>query len=300
MKLKTSKIIIKSLACIAAAVIFAITFIEHPSIPSWSDIFGKKETIDPNADVLTILDVGNADCALFSSNGRYGLIDTGDGKNKKLPKQIQKKGANGFDVVMLSHWHDDHYGGVEDFFKRFTISNFVTPKIPAENDAGLQAEQLINFAENHDTNTVTYLPGMTAKIGDFTVTTVYCNFDADDENNRSAINIAECHGYKAIFMGDLETSEEKKLLSSGLNLDCDIIKIGHHGSKTSTGTDLLKAVTPDYAVISVGASNSYGHPSHEVLNRLEGAEITYLRTDYDGDISFTFTPEGITVNTEHK
>ena len=96
---------------------------------------------------------------------------------------------------------------------------------------------------------------------------------------------AEVDGEKYLLMGDTETKTEKELLKSGLDLDADVLKVSHHGSKNATSVDFISAVTPDQAVISVG-ENSYGHPSEETLNRLLNMNIIILRTDKDGSIEF--------------
>ena len=101
-----------------------------------------------------------------------------------------------------------------------------------------------------------------------------------------------------MFVGDMESGAEKKLLKENLNLKCDVLKVGHHGSSTSSKVDFLKAVRPKIAAISVGRDNTYGHPHSEVLSNLEYIGASIYRTDVDGDISFFIENDRIVPKTE--
>ena len=110
--------------------------------------------------------------------------------------------------------------------------------------------------------------------------------DMQDENNKSVIVMAEIDGIKFLFTGDAEAKTEKALLDEGLNVDCDVLKVGHHGSSSSCSQSFLKAATPEYAAISVGENNIYSHPNDSVISALQNCGAQILRTDTDGDITF--------------
>ena len=99
-----------------------------------------------------------------------------------------------------------------------------------------------------------------------------------------------------MLTGDMETKIERRLIMEGYDLDSDVLKVGHHGSKTSTSEEFLSAVSPEVAVIQVGAKNRYGHPSPEILNRLENSDIKYYRNDIDGDIKLVSDGTDFTIS----
>ena len=297
MRTKFFKSLLWLLFLCVCAVVFVITFIDSPYIPSWSEIFRANEKLDADSDIVTFLDVGQGDCILIQSNGRNAMIDTGDGKNKPLLAQLRQNGVNGFDAVMLSHWHDDHYGGVDDVFSTYKVLNFLTPAIGDDKDIAENAHGILSAVGNNTTlHTIT--PAMAVNIGDFEITILYFNSKATKENNRTAVMMAKCRNYEFLLMGDMETSEENKLLKENLMLDCEVLKLGHHGSKSSTSEEFLDACKPEYAVISVGENNSYNHPHKDVISLLNRREIEYYRTDYDGSIAFDVTGDEISVKTQ--
>ena len=110
--------------------------------------------------------------------------------------------------------------------------------------------------------------------------------------------MAELDGIKFLFTGDAEAKTEKALIEDGLNIDCDVLKVGHHGSSTSSSKEFLDKATPDYAAISVGKNNMYSHPSESVIDALEERGTRILRTDTDGDITFYVENGKIRTETE--
>jgi competence protein ComEC len=139
---------------------------------------------------------------------------------------------------------------------------------------------------------------MNFKIGEFEITVLATFGTMELENNRSIITMAEIDGKKFLLAGDIESGAEKYLLKENLNLTCDVLKVAHHGSSTSSKMDFLKAVSPEMAVISVGKDNFYGHPHSEVLSALEHIGADIYRTDIDGDVSFFIEDGEIVPKTE--
>ena len=281
-----------------AAVVFLITFVESDQIPTWRDIFGIYETVDEEADIISFIDVGQGDCVLIQSNGRFALIDTGEGSTN-IARTFKRRGIKGFDAVILSHWHSDHCEGFFDIVHSFEIENvIVSDKKPVDNDNDFP-KQIINICENSDINLHEAEQGMVINVGEIELTVLYCNNDDKDENNRSIIVMADCKGEKFLFTGDAETRVEEKLIDMNLDFDCDVLKVGHHGSDTSSMQDFLKICSPKYAVISVGYDNSYGHPKKETLNNLYSVGAEIYRTDYDGNVDFNINDEGIVITTQY-
>ena len=117
----------------------------------------------------------------------------------------------------------------------------------------------------------------------------------DNENDNSNVIITELNGYKFMFMGDASTTTEKEILSKYNLSDVDVLKIGHHGSKTSSSKDFIDEINPKYSIISVGKNNRYGHPNKEVLNNLKKSKI--YRTDQDGSIMFKIKNNKLKIET---
>ena len=117
----------------------------------------------------------------------------------------------------------------------------------------------------------------------------------DNENDNSNVIYTELNGYKFMLMGDASTTTEKEILNKYNLSDIDVLKVGHHGSKTSSGKDFIDEINPEYSIISVGKNNRYGHPNKEVLNNLEDSKI--YRTDKDGSIMFKIKNNKLNIET---
>lgn len=232
-------------------------------------------------DFVVMLDVGQGDSILISSNGESALIDTGTPiGSRELLTDVRAYGVDELDALIISHSHDDHSGGAEYLLKTLPVENVVVPQFASDE----KVTELNSAMGASSAEIFTAVEGMIIKIGDFDLTVLYSDNTDEDINNRSLIIMAEAFGKKFLFTGDAETKVEKALVNENINFDCDVLKVGHHGSRTSTTQSFLDVATPEYALISVGADNSYGHPSKEVVERLEDSGATVYRTDYEGDI----------------
>ena len=302
MNIKNSflKSFLGSFSALLAAIILLITFVDSPYIPSWKEIFSSKTVVDEKVDCVTVLDVGQGDCILIQSNGRFALIDTGDGKTANLYRLLKKKGVKGLDAVILSHWHSDHIGGAEEVFGNLPVTNAVLPQINSENsEIDSAAKEILDLCNQYSVSVHTAVQSMVINIGDIQLTVLQSDYEASDENNRSLIIMAECDGVKYLFMGDGEISAERKLIESNIDFDCDILKVSHHGSSTATSKDFLEICTPGISVISVGRKNSYNHPSNDVIKRINATESGIYRTDEDGHITVTFSDGNYFVSTQY-
>ena len=294
------KSVLGGFSALFVSAILLVTFVDSPFIPSWRDIFSLNVNVDDSADIITVLDVGQGDCTLIQSNGRFALIDTGDGKTTSVSKLLKKRGVKGLDAVILSHWHSDHIGGTGEILNSYPVTNAVIPQINAENEEiDKTANELIEMCEFYNVSVHTAVTSMVINIGDIELTVLQTNYDSSDENNRSLIIMAECDGVKFLFTGDGETPAEKELIENNINFDCDILKVSHHGSDTATSKEFLEICTPEISVISVGQNNSYGHPDKKVINRIKAVESGIYRTDNHGDIVVTFAEGNYFVSTQY-
>jgi competence protein ComEC len=255
---------------------------------------------DEQIDVVSFLDVGQGDAVLIRSNGRYVLIDTGDGISSNIVRSLKLNGVDGIDVLILTHWHNDHIGGAIQVLENFPVLNVIMPTFPDENHDNYRAAVEINdAAKNSKVMFALAKQGLAVNVGDFRLTYLYYDKTFDEENNRSSVIMAKCRDFKFLLMSDAEKPLEVAMLDSGIDFNCDVIKIGHHGSSTSTSEDFLKKASPQYAVISVGARNSYDFPETEILNLLEKREIKLYRTDLNGEIDVEVTETELVFTHSH-
>lgn len=296
MKNKSINVKLQTIINIGAAIILIplilTLFIESPYIPTIDEIFGKSGVYDNESECVTFLNVGEGDAILIRSNGRFVLIDTGDGESTNIIRSLKQNGVKGLDALILTHWHNDHIGAAQEIMKEFPVMNLVSPRIPNSNEEAFDDAMAVNdAAEQCGVRFNTAVQGLAVNVGDFRLTVIYCNPENKDENNRSAVIMAKCRKYKFLFMADAEASLEEEILDYGINLDCDVIKIAHHGSKNSNSKEFIEACTPSHAVISVGLKNQYGHPSDKVLDMLNSKKIAVYRTDLSGEIDVNILEE---------
>lgn len=245
------------------------------------------------------LDVGQGDSEFIElPNGKTLLIDAGnpdDGQH--IISYIKALGYSTIDVLVATHPHADHIGGMAAVVKSFAVGAIYMPKVA---DTTATFEGLLTAIKAKGLQVNTARAGVICLDGDGVTARFLAPTSAayDDLNNYSAV-LKLTYGHTSfLFMGDAEMLSENELLKSGADVDADVLKVGHHGSTTSTGTDFLAAVSPRYAVVSVGAGNSYGHPHQQTLKKLAKISAQVYRTDIAGTISITSDSKRLTVTTE--
>ena len=246
------------------------------------------EKPDDMGDYITFLDVGQGDSALIKSGKYAALIDTGTATSGlNIVKKLRKLGIYKLDVLILSHPHDDHIGGAEFILSELPVDYIILSDASPRDDENARCyKDIKDFATTNSIECYNATEGLVINIGNFELTVLMSDETAEDENNNSIIIMAENSGKKFLFTGDAEASAETKLIKDGVNFDCDVLKVGHHGSNSSSTNKFLQIATPTFSVISCGEDNSYSHPHNEVLQRLADVNTAVLRTDISGDIKF--------------
>lgn len=294
--------ILSTLLAICFLLILVLSFTEVDGVPVWKDVysfFGLKTDIPEHEDYITFLSVGEADSILIRSNGETALIDTATAQNSNaVYSKLKSIEARGIDLMVLTHCHEDHYGGAEMLSQKFRVLNLITPEIASSKEDVSSIKRVMANVLNINGNCYTAKAGMNSKVGDFEITVLSAPYTQKSENDRSIILMAEIDDVKFLLMADAGKSAQKALLKENLNLDCDVLKLGHHGSADSTSEELLSACTPQYAVISCGVNNQYNHPDEETLNRLEECNASIYRTDLMGDVTFIVDDGNIKINTQ--
>ena len=242
------------------------------------------------------IDVGQADSALLLCGGESMLIDGGNVADSDLVvAYLADQGVEELDYVVCTHAHEDHVGGLAGALSQYPAGEVLSPVTEYDSQA---FGNFLKYTQEQGLSLTVPEPGDTWTVGTAAVTVLGPVRDYDDTNNTSIVLRVDFGETSFLFTGDMERSAEEDLLESGAWLEADVLKVGHHGSDTSTSYPFLREVDPDYAVISVGENNDYGHPSEDTLSRLRDDDVTVYRTDLQGDVvctsdgtSLTFTVE---------
>lgn len=271
------KFLIISLTAIIVLLLFVLYVFFSTKVISASSVPYDK-------DCLTIhyIDVGQGDSTLVQFNNKTLLIDAGC-PNRKVYNYLKKCGVKKLNYVIATHPHDDHIGGMPYIIHSFPIDKFLAPKATNNTDsfkkmiAALKQKHLkINCAKAG-----TYI-SLDPKLSCFMVApnnSTYKNL-----NNYSVVLKIIYGNTSFIFCGDAENLSEEEILNSAYNINSDVLKLGHHGSKTATSNNFLNEVNPKVAIISCGRGNDYRHPHKETLKKLKNKHITTYRTDINGTI----------------
>ena len=249
-----------------------------------------------------VLDVGQGDAVLIEAPGdKKVLVDAGTGKSK-VTQQLQERGIKKLNLVVATHPHADHIGGMAQVLKSFDVGMYV--------DNGMTHTTLTYSRTTAvvEKQGIPYRAGVSGRvfnIGDEVKLTVLhprstlLRGTRSDLNSNSVVLRLDHKDICFLFTGDAEDPTERALLNGGLD-ECDVLKVAHHGSGHSTSDSFLRAVKPRYAAISAGAKNRYGHPDEDTLARLASAGVTVHRTDTEGTITFTSNGKKVSVSTAKK
>ncbi|MZK53902.1 ComEC/Rec2 family competence protein [Clostridium beijerinckii] len=245
----------------------------------------KASNADPNKMLVHYIDVGQGDCILVQVNNKNLLIDSGPKSDrKKLFNYLSGLDLNKLDYVIATHPHEDHIGNMDDIIKTYSIGTFYAPKVESTTksfedmvDALKDKNLKVHVLKNNSTS---------IDLGENTKVNVFSpNKDFyDNLNNYSPVIKIQYGNTSFLFTGDAEKEVEKEILNNNEDISADVLKVGHHGSSTSTSKDFLKKVNPSIAVISVGKDNIYNHPDAITTKLLDENNIKTYRTDKDGTI----------------
>ncbi len=264
---------------------------------------GKKHT-NANEEndgclVSHYIDVGEGDCEFIElPNGKCLLIDAGTSEcGEKIVKYISSLGYTSIDYVVLSHPHSDHIGGMPNVLKNFGIGIIYMPDTTGISPEYVDTAELIRKKEiptgvAKRGVTVFEDDGLSAKI------LAPCSKSYDNENDYSAVVMVKFGNTSFLYTGDAEKGSENEI---GGSISANVLKVGHHGSKTSSSSEFLKRVNPEYAVIPCGEGNDNGHPHESVLAALNSLGTKIYRTDRHGNVVIASDGEKIKrITTEKK
>ena len=232
---------------------------------------------------IYFFDVGQADSILISKNDNTVLIDAGNNSDgEKLVQYLKEElNINDIDILVLTHPHEDHIGGMDNIIDNFDIGAIYMPDVTTNTET---FTDVLKSIKDHEYRITTPKIGDKFNLEQLLFEVIYTGTDETDLNNSSIVLRLDYGNTSYLFTGDATNEVENNILNS--NIDVDVLKVGHHGSKYSTTDEFLKAVSPKYAIISVG-ENSYDHPSDIILKRLKNNNILVYRTDEKGTIKLT-------------
>lgn len=247
----------------------------------------STQKINPHLMYVHYINVDQGDSMLIQVNNKNILIDSGPKSGKKhLINFLNTHKISTLDYVIATHPHDDHIGNMASVINTYKVKSFYAPKVYSSTKS---FEMMVDALMTHNLKIIPIARGCsTIDLGSDTCVEVFSpiNESYDNENNYSPVMKITFGNTSFLFTGDAETEVENALLSLNDNLQCNVLKIGHHGSSSSTSELFLKEVNPEYAVISVGRNNMYGHPNKDILSRLKQSGINIFRTDLKNNITF--------------
>lgn len=267
------------------------------SILEWlnEDTQTSNQEMVEGALIVHMIDVGQGDSFLLVQDGRIALVDCGTASaGEEIVKYLQDLGISNIDYVFGTHPHDDHMGGMYEVITNFDIGKVIIPEI---NNVEVTSNWYLKLmkelkdggyqVEHPEVGTVYDLGGASLKvIGPIQEPT-------SNKNNYSIVLKVSFGEMDMIMTGDAEKTVEKDILEAGEDIEAEILKLGHHGSDTSTSEEFLDAINPDYALISAEVGNKYKHPIISVMEELKERDILVYRTDESGTVIVTITAEDI-------
>lgn len=262
--------------------------------PSASSGRAKTSASAKGGSQLTVrmLDIGQGDAFLLEKDGKFVMIDTGDIEHRdQIVALLHKYKVKEISKIIITHPHADHLGGMNAIFKNFKVDAIYDDGMPAgtgsyKNYLKQIKEKKIPYHVLKAGDEVDFFDGVKFNVLG-PVKVIKDQKGNSDFNNNSIVGRLTYDSFSMMFTGDAEQEEEKTILGKGGTLKSDVLKVGHHGSRTSTSPAFLKAVSPKNAFISCGQGNDYGHPHKVTIDKLEKAKVQIYRTDRNGTVTLT-------------
>ena len=267
------------------------------------DVEPSDNTEPKSSFEVHFIDVGQGDCSLVVCDGQTLLIDAGEnGHETDVINYIRSLGIEKLDYIIATHPHSDHIGGMAEVIEEFGMNNIIMPRLTEKLTPTTKTyTKMLNAIQSSGAKVISAQVGSTYTLGgaSFEILGPVTD-DAEDLNSMSVV-VKMTHGENTfMFTGDAETDEEKEIIETGANLDADVLKMGHHGSNTSSHKDFLAEVTPEICVILCGKDNDYGHPHKEPLERVKNYTNDIYRTDICGSIVVSSDGEKLDINYENQ
>ncbi len=261
---------------------------------SLKESYSKEHPVISTDLIVEFIDVGQADCIFISSNNHHMLIDGGNNNDgKKVAKYLEEKGVKELDLVVSTHPHEDHIGGLDNVLKIIPTKKVLMPDLVTTTKT---FEEVIDVIEEKEISLVIPEIGDKYYLGDSVIEIIYIDNNEEDFNESSIVLKLTYKDVSFLFTGDSTTESEKHYLDK--DIDVDVLKVAHHGSKYSTSNEFLDKVTPEFAIISLATENDYYYPHIATINRLKEHGAKIYQTNELGTI--IVESDGTNINIDHK
>lgn len=280
---------------ILAAIFFYSMYLElgTDSVPDAA----VNSFIDKDADLeIHFIDVGQGDCSLIMWEGASMLIDCGERDYAEtVKKYLKKQGVKKLDYIIATHPHSDHIGGMGDIISEFEVGKVIAPRVSEDMTPTTKTyERFLQALKDKSLKLTAAKPDTTYTLSSTAVSAAEKSppkfevlapvKDYDDLNNYSVVIKLTYGTTSYLFTGDAEKEAELDILENGADVDADVLKVGHHGSSTSSCDEFYEAVSPEICVIQCGEGNSYGHPHKETIDTINSSGAKVYRNDTDGTV----------------
>lgn len=271
---------------------------EGEKLPPEPDTPDTPDTPTPPSTTYSTLsvhyiDVGQGDSILIRVDNCDILIDAGKpDKGTVVSNYLKALNVDDIELMINTHYDDDHYGGLTTVLKDYVVEDIWVTGYSKSNTS---ITTFKNAIANEGLDLETPAVGTVFTYQQLTLTVLYNGAGASSSNDSSIVVKLQYGDFSFLFTGDIGTKAESKLVETKVDLSCDVLKVGHHGSRTSSTANFLKATGAKYGVICVGTGNSYGHPTDDALSRLSSANISVYRTDKNGHVVFSTDGETLTL-----
>lgn len=294
-------------------IVFGVIFLYSSYLELGKDEMPKTAVdsfIAKDADLeIHFIDVGQGDCSLIKWEDSAMLIDCGErDQADKVLKYLKKQGVKKLDYIIATHPHSDHIGAMAEIISNVEAGKVIAPKVSSDMTPTTKTyERFLQALRDKGMRLTAAKPKTVYTLGSAAETEgkkppsfeiLAPNGDYDDLNDYSVVIRLTYGSTSYLFTGDAEKKSETDILSLGEELDSDLLKVGHHGSSTSTSEDFLAEVSPKYCVIQCGVGNSYGHPHAETIEKIGNIGAKWYSTDRDGDIVVYSDGDSVYVQTE--
>lgn len=249
---------------------------------------------------MHVIDVGQGDSIFIKCGDKNILIDGGEiGKGPAVTEYLKSQNVDSLDMVIATHPHSDHIGGLPYVMDNIKTHSFMMSDTPDNLIPTSKIyEKLLNCVLDNNIKYTEPKNGRQFKFDDITMEVLWDGSLGTDLNNTSVVLQFVYKNTSFILAGDAEKQAENSITEMYSNIGCNVLKAGHHGSSTSSSREFIRAVSPDYAVMSVGKDNSYGMPGEQTLNTFRELGVAYYRTDLNGSVVFISDGENIGIKTE--
>lgn len=283
---------------------FAYSLLSIFGITSWNKLFSSLKVINTvqeqdSSFAIYCLDVGQSDCTIIKCDDKVMMIDTGTTNQLyHIRTALFALDIEQIDYMIITHQHDDHMSGAAELMEHYDVSNILMHKLSDVNNVNsLTYSNLIKTITEKEVNPISVSAGDTFNFASSVVEIISPIIQDKELNNMSVVLKITYGDTSFLFQGDSEQSVEKQILNSDFDISADVIKLGHHGSKTSSFSPYLDAVNPKYAIISCNSDNNYGHPNLQVMETLAEMNITPYITSLNGNIIITSDGKEIDIST---